>query len=68
MAACQQLPGCLPRGFTLDSALTVEQFCRWQQVSRDWFKARKRKLAGVQIHSRKMVRIHPRTFLEKGSK
>lgn len=61
----QQKPGCLPKGFNLDSMLTPDQFCVWQQVKRDWFKARIHTLPGVVAHSRKMVRIHPRTYLEK---
>lgn len=63
-----QLPGCLPSGHDLDSMLTPEQFCTWQDVTRDWFSARKNNLPGVVIHSRKMVRIHPRTYLERSTK
>lgn len=65
MSTPQQLPGCLPRGFTIDSMLTPDQFCIWQQVGRAWFKARRKKLPGVKIHSREMIRIHPRTYLER---
>lgn len=68
VALCGQLPGCLPFGYDLDSMLTPEQFCIWQQVSRDWFAARKDKLPGVIEHTREMVRIHPRTYLEKSTK
>ncbi|HYG22756.1 MAG TPA: hypothetical protein VEH04_08245 [Verrucomicrobiae bacterium] len=66
-----QKPGCLPTGFDLDSMLTPEQFCTWQQVERHWLTARKAQLPGVIIRGRKMVRIHPRTFIEgtaKGAK
>lgn len=68
VALCGQLPGCLPFGYGLDSMLTPEQFCIWQKVGRDWFAARKDKLPGVIWHSREMVRIHPRTYLEKSVK
>ena len=61
----KQAPGCLPRGYTLDSMLTPEQFCKWIQVGVDWFSARHEKLPGVKAHSRKMIRIHPRTYLEQ---
>lgn len=61
----EQLPGSLPRGCTLDSLLTPEQFCLWQSVGRAWFIARRKRLPGVIIHSREMVRVHPRTYLEK---
>lgn len=60
----EQKPGCLPQGYTLDSMLTPEQFCVWQQVGVDWFSRRQAKLPGVIAHSRKMVRIHPRTYIE----
>ncbi len=58
-----QILGCLPKGFGLDSMLTPDQFCVWQQVSRDWLAARARVLPGVVAHSRKNVRIHPRNYL-----
>lgn len=68
MKSRTQLPGCLPPGFNTDSLLTPEQFCLWQQVKRSWFAYRKDKLPGVIEHTREMVRIHPRTYLEKAVK
>lgn len=62
---CGQLPGCLPDGYTLDSLLTTEQFRIWLQVSVDWFKSRRKRIVGKIQFSQKMVRIHPRSFLEK---
>lgn len=59
-----QVPGCLPPGFNLDSMLTPDQFCEWQQVSRAWWSKRSATLPGVKRVSRSMVRIHPRTYLE----
>lgn len=64
---CSQLPGCLPPGADLDTLLTPEEFCTWQRCGRNWFSARKHSLAGVINHSRDMVRIHPRTYLEKSA-
>ena len=61
----KQIPGCLPRGYTLDSLLTVAQFCAWRQVSASWFRARRKKLPGVIRESRETVVIHPRTYLDK---
>lgn len=45
--------------------LTPQQFCAWQQVTRRWFSARSSTLPGVVIESRKQIRIHPRTYLDK---
>jgi hypothetical protein len=61
----KQIPGCLPEGYDLDSMLTPEQFCIWQQVGRAWFSRRSCTLPGVIRRSREFVRIHPRTFLSK---
>jgi len=63
-----QLPGCLPSGATLDTLLTPDEFCIWQRCCRKWFSARRHGLPGVIAHSRDMVRIHPRTYLEKAMK
>lgn len=65
-AQCEikQLPGCLPEGYTLDSMLTPEQFCTWQQVKPTWL-ARRPRLFGRLKESREMQRIHPRTYLAK---
>lgn len=65
---CDQLPGCLPTGYDLDSMLTPEQFCIWQQCSREWLGANKSVLPGIVSHSREMLRVHPRTYLEKSMK
>ena len=59
-----QQPGCLPQGYDLDSILTPEQFCIWWQVGKDWFSTNLPSMKGVISHSRKTVRIHPRSFLE----
>lgn len=67
-AVSGQLPGCLPVGATLDTLLTRQEFCIWQRCGRNWFTARKSTLPGVIIQSRDMVRIHPRTYLEKSMK
>lgn len=64
----KQIPGCLPPGYDLDALLTPEQFCLWQQCGRNWFSARKYILRGVITHSREMVRVHPRTYLELSMK
>lgn len=61
----KQIAGCLPTGFTLDSMLSPDQFCRWQQVGRAWFSKRLATLPGVVSESREHCRIHPRTYLEK---
>jgi len=64
----EQKPGCLPPGFDLDSMLTPEQFCIWQGVSRDWLSARVETMKGIIAHSRQVIRIHPRSFLERNVK
>ena len=61
----EQISGCLPEGFNLDSMLTPKQFCRWVQKSADWFAAHRRALPGVIAHTRQAVLVHPRTYLEK---
>lgn len=68
MDEIKQRRGCLPEGFDLDSMLTPEQFCIWQQVSRQWLTARKSSLPGVSIRGRNMVRIHPRTYIDRAVK
>jgi hypothetical protein len=60
-----QLPGCLPPGADLDTLLTREEFCIWQRRGRNWFAAWRRRLPGVIVHSKKNIRIHPRTYLDK---
>lgn len=68
MKAVSQKPGSLPKGATLDSLLTPDEFCTWQKCERDWFTARRHNLPGIIRHSKKHVRIHPRTYLEKSVK
>jgi hypothetical protein len=63
----KQLPGCLPRGFGLDSLLTVEQFAAWRQVAESTVRAALPITKGVIKRSREDVRIHPRTYLEKST-
>jgi hypothetical protein len=65
---CGQLPGSLPKGATLDSLLTREEFCIWQRKALNWFSAHGKRLPGVISHTRKAVRIHPRTYLENSTK
>ena len=63
-----QKPGSLPPDATLDSLITREEFCIWQRCGRNWFAARKHLLPGVIVQSRKSIRVHPRTYLEKALK
>jgi hypothetical protein len=63
--AVEQSPGCLPKGFGLDSLLTVEQFAAWQSCKLAWVRKRIRSLPGCICESREHVRFHPRTSLEK---
>lgn len=65
---CGQLPGCLPTGATLDSLLTREEFCIWKRVSLEWLKPRIAMIPGVVKESNKVLRIHPRTYLDKATK
>lgn len=60
-----QIPGCLPKGYDLDSLLTVEQFAVWRQVKESTARAALAVTSGVIKRSREDVRIHPRTYLEK---
>ena len=68
MNSPEQQRGCLPKGYDLDSMLTPDQFCAWQQVSREWFGSRIGILPGVIRESRKAIRIHPRTYLDESVK
>lgn len=61
----KQLPGCLPKGYTLDSMLTPEQFCLWIGEGKRWWSARRNLLPGIIMESRQHYRIHPRTYLDK---
>ncbi len=64
----KQLPGSLPRGATLDSLLTREEFCKWKRVSLEWLKPRVDMIPGVVKESNKVFRVHPRTYLELSTK
>lgn len=64
MKKIPQIPGALPRGYNLDSLLTVEQFAIWQQVAESTARGALASMKGVVRRSREWVRIHPRTFLE----
>ena len=61
----KQLPGCLPKGYSLDSLLTPQQFMIWRGVKRTWWSAHGRLMPGVVKESRGTFRVHPRTYLEK---
>jgi hypothetical protein len=63
-AAVAQLPGCLPRGYDLDSLLTVEQFALWRQKSVETIRDELPTTKGVIRRTRLDCRIHPRTYLE----
>jgi len=52
-------------GYTLDSMLTPKQFCLWARESLRWWYANWAALPGVIRESRKHVRIHPRTYLDR---
>jgi hypothetical protein len=64
MKSTPQLPGTLPKGYDLDSLLTVAQFAVWQQVAESTARSALASCKGVIRRSREWVRIHPRTFLE----
>ncbi len=64
----KQIPGCLPRGYNLDSLLTPEQFAVWQQIAESTVRAMLPTMKGVITRTRKNIRIHPRTFLEMSVK
>ena len=53
------------RTIDLDALLTPEQFAQWVGESELWVRRRLASLPGVIRESRKHVRIHPRTYLEK---
>jgi hypothetical protein len=61
----EQSPGCLPKGFGLDSLLTISQFAVWQQRTICWVRAHMRAIPGFIVESREHVVVHPRTYLEK---
>jgi hypothetical protein len=49
----------------LDDLLTVEEFAAWSKTPVATVRKRLPSLPGVVRESRKCVRIHPRTYLEK---
>ncbi len=53
------------KNFDLDSLLTPAEFGRWIGQSESWVRRRLSTLPGVIRESRKHIRIHPRTYLEK---
>lgn len=61
----KQIPGCLPEGFDLDSLLTVEQFAMWRQKDPRSVRDEMPLTPGRIVTSRKDIRIHPRTYLER---
>ena len=60
----KQIPGCLPKGYNLDSLLTVEQFAIWRQKSLQRVRHQIPITKGVVGYTQQDRRIHPRTFLE----
>jgi hypothetical protein len=60
-----QRPGCLPKGFDLDSMLTPEQAATWQNLEPEWFRKHMDGMPGVRRLTRETVRIHPRSYLGK---
>ena len=49
----------------LDDLLTPAEFGQWIGQSESWVRRRLASLPGVIRESRKHIRIHPRTYLEK---
>lgn len=49
----------------LDVPMTIAEFAEFLAVDVSWVRRRLSTLPGVIRHSRKMVRIHPRLYLEK---
>ena len=52
----------------LDSLMTPKEFAEWIGQSERWVRARLGKLPGVIRESREVIRIHPRTYIEKRTK
>ena len=53
------------KNIDLDSLLTPAEFGRWVGQSESWVRRRLGTIPGVIRESRKRIRIHPRTYLEK---
>jgi hypothetical protein len=49
----------------LDDLLTPAEFAAWLGESENWVRRRLASLPGVIRESRKHIRIHPRTYVEK---
>lgn len=68
MRKISQIPGTLPKGYDLDSLLTVEQFAVWRQKEVHGVRDELPITKGVINTNRKDVRIHPRSYLDKSVK
>ena len=53
------------QNMNLDALLTPAEFGRWIGETESWVRRRLASLPGVIRESRKHIRIHPRTYLEK---
>ena len=53
------------KNINLDDLLTPAQFGKWIGESESWVRRRLGSIPGVIRESRKHIRIHPRTYLEK---
>ncbi len=53
------------RAINLDDLLTPAQFAAWIGETESWVRRRLASLPGVIRESRKHIRIHPRTYLER---
>jgi hypothetical protein len=53
------------KNINLDDLLSPAQFGRWIGESESWVRRRLGSIPGVIRESRKHIRIHPRTYLEK---
>jgi hypothetical protein len=54
-----------PKNVNLDDLLTPAEFGEWIGESESWVRRRLGSIPGVIRESRKHIRIHPRTYLEK---
>ncbi len=64
MKPIPQIPGELPKGYSLDSLLTVDQFATWRQIALTTAKKKLPVTPGVIAESREDIRVHPRTYLD----
>jgi hypothetical protein len=58
----------MAKAVDMDSLLTPAQFAEWIGQSEVWVRKRLGILPGVIRESREVVRIHPRTYLERRTK